>query len=161
VSSASRSNHPLCPGCGYDLVATVHAGRPVCPECGCDYRAIERERQPRTPVALALLVKTALCTPALAIVFAIMKPVTATVSFWLVVLIFALTGFGLAVVVLRNLSAAVLAVPVVWLIVTAAIALLAAVTRTIPDWPSLAVMYAVAAFASLWIVREMLLPGPH
>ena len=29
--------HPLCPECGYDLVATVDAGHRVCPECGCEF----------------------------------------------------------------------------------------------------------------------------
>ncbi|UCD73856.1 MAG: hypothetical protein JSV91_08655 [Phycisphaerales bacterium] len=29
--------HPLCPECGYDLIATVEAGRRICPECGCEF----------------------------------------------------------------------------------------------------------------------------
>lgn len=29
--------HPLCPNCGYDLVATVEAGRTICPECGHEF----------------------------------------------------------------------------------------------------------------------------
>jgi predicted RNA-binding Zn-ribbon protein involved in translation (DUF1610 family) len=30
----TTSRHPLCPSCGYDLVATIDAGKRICPECG-------------------------------------------------------------------------------------------------------------------------------
>ena len=30
-------HHPECPKCGYDLVATVEAGRTICPECGYEF----------------------------------------------------------------------------------------------------------------------------
>lgn len=29
-----KRRHPLCPACGYDLVATLAADKRVCPECG-------------------------------------------------------------------------------------------------------------------------------
>jgi hypothetical protein len=38
--------HPLCPGCGYDLVGTVAEDRRVCPECG---RAFTRDELRRAP----------------------------------------------------------------------------------------------------------------
>jgi len=40
--------HPLCPGCGYDLSATVDAGHRICPECGYEFelRELDRERRP-------------------------------------------------------------------------------------------------------------------
>jgi 4-hydroxybenzoate polyprenyltransferase len=37
-------HHPLCPNCGYDLVATIDAGRNVCPECGCEFEGHELKR---------------------------------------------------------------------------------------------------------------------
>jgi hypothetical protein len=32
-----RRRHPLCPACGYDLVATVAASKRICPECGAAF----------------------------------------------------------------------------------------------------------------------------
>ena len=37
--------HPLCPNCGYDLVATIEAGHRVCPECGCEFEPAELDYQ--------------------------------------------------------------------------------------------------------------------
>jgi hypothetical protein len=37
-------HHPLCPECGYDLVATMDAGRNVCPECGRQFEPHEVRR---------------------------------------------------------------------------------------------------------------------
>jgi len=39
--------HPLCPNCGYDLIATVDAGRTICPECGYEFEAHELKRDVR------------------------------------------------------------------------------------------------------------------
>jgi hypothetical protein len=60
--------HPLCPGCGYDLSATVDAGHRICPECGCAFELheLDHERRPGdwTParglrnIAAWLLLKT-------------------------------------------------------------------------------------------------------
>jgi hypothetical protein len=36
--------HPICPDCGYDLVATIEAGRRVCPECGIEFELGELGR---------------------------------------------------------------------------------------------------------------------
>ena len=36
--------HPLCPECGYDLVATIDAGRRICPECGRQFEPHEVKR---------------------------------------------------------------------------------------------------------------------
>ncbi|MCI0675368.1 MAG: hypothetical protein L0Y42_06270 [Phycisphaerales bacterium] len=43
----ARLRHPLCPGCGYDLVATVQAGRRRCPECGDEFELDELRHQVR------------------------------------------------------------------------------------------------------------------
>ena len=40
--------HPLCPECGYDLVATVDAGRRICPECGCEFELSDLAHQSRS-----------------------------------------------------------------------------------------------------------------
>lgn len=39
--------HPLCPGCRYDLVATVDVGGRVCPECGEEFEPHELLREVR------------------------------------------------------------------------------------------------------------------
>lgn len=39
------AHHPLCPECGYDLVATVESGGRVCPECGFKFELHELRRQ--------------------------------------------------------------------------------------------------------------------
>jgi hypothetical protein len=43
VGHTSR-RHPICPGCGYDLVATIAANRRTCPECGCGFEPNELRR---------------------------------------------------------------------------------------------------------------------
>jgi hypothetical protein len=63
--------HPLCPDCGYDLVATIDAGRNVCPECGGEFEEQELKRAllpedwtlPRGlgRAATALLLRAAVC----------------------------------------------------------------------------------------------------
>src|SRR5687768_5415628 len=37
--------HPLCPYCGYDLVATVADGKRICPECGSDFALSDLQYQ--------------------------------------------------------------------------------------------------------------------
>src|SRR6185436_13617232 len=32
-----KRRHPLCPACGYDLVASIAANKRVCPECGEEF----------------------------------------------------------------------------------------------------------------------------
>ena len=39
--------HPLCPSCGYDLVATTRRGGRVCSECGCEFELHELKREVR------------------------------------------------------------------------------------------------------------------
>jgi len=63
--------HPLCPNCGYDLVATIDAGRTVCPECGCEFEPHEVRRAVRPEdwtlgrglrrAAAVLLLRAVLC----------------------------------------------------------------------------------------------------
>jgi ribosomal protein S27AE len=36
--------HPICPRCGYDLVATIAAERRTCPECGYEFELGELRR---------------------------------------------------------------------------------------------------------------------
>ena len=73
IGHTSR-RHPLCPHCGYDLVATVADEGRVCPECGREFR---REELPRAPapdewtpargllrLVLAVTVRSAVCLPA-------------------------------------------------------------------------------------------------
>jgi hypothetical protein len=42
-----NARHPLCPSCGYDLVATIDAGNRVCPECGLEFQLDELDREVR------------------------------------------------------------------------------------------------------------------
>jgi hypothetical protein len=42
-----QQRHPLCPGCKYDLVATVQANRRVCPECGYEFEMYELSGEKR------------------------------------------------------------------------------------------------------------------
>ena len=63
--------HPLCPSCGYDLVATIDAGRNVCPECGHEFEPHELKhallpedwtlRRGLGRAAAALLLRAVLC----------------------------------------------------------------------------------------------------
>ncbi len=39
------SHHPLCPSCGYDLVAAANDHKIVCPECGSDFEPHELKRR--------------------------------------------------------------------------------------------------------------------
>jgi hypothetical protein len=43
IGHTSR-RHPVCPGCGYDLVATIADGKRTCPECGCEFDLGELRR---------------------------------------------------------------------------------------------------------------------
>jgi hypothetical protein len=43
----TTKRHPLCPECGYDLVATIADGRDVCPECGFQFEMHELVREVR------------------------------------------------------------------------------------------------------------------
>jgi hypothetical protein len=43
----TTQRHPTCPECGYDLVATVDAGRNVCPECGYEFGPQDLVREVR------------------------------------------------------------------------------------------------------------------
>ncbi|MDY7110090.1 MAG: hypothetical protein SYC29_15775 [Planctomycetota bacterium] len=66
-----RRRHPLCPECGYDLVATIDAGRNVCPECGFQFQPHELKHallpedwtlgRGLLRAALVLLLRAALC----------------------------------------------------------------------------------------------------
>jgi hypothetical protein len=42
-----NARHPLCPSCGYDLVATIDANNRVCPECGLEFQLDELDREVR------------------------------------------------------------------------------------------------------------------
>jgi len=67
----TSTRHPLCPNCGYDLVATVDAGGTVCPECGYAFELHELGREVRPDdwtlarglrrLALALGVRVVAC----------------------------------------------------------------------------------------------------
>ena len=43
----TSNRHPLCPECGYDLVATVAQDRRTCPECGREFEIHELRREVR------------------------------------------------------------------------------------------------------------------
>jgi ribosomal protein S27AE len=41
----AKRRHPLCPSCGYDLVATIHEGKWICPECGEEFNLDDVRRE--------------------------------------------------------------------------------------------------------------------
>ncbi len=52
-----KRRHPLCPACGYDLVATLAADKRVCPECGEGFSPsqLDWERRPGDWTALTAI----------------------------------------------------------------------------------------------------------
>ena len=165
----------MCPDCGYDLLGSVDARRRVCPECGYEFTLDELSRRRRkgdwTPAlgyrraVTSLLVKSLMSLPVCMGLLWLVTPALASPPYWGVALILAVGGFVLGFVLCLNLAAyagftgpwlAVLAVGSAWSIVVAA-AGISHTFRPLPGWSALYVDMIVAAFASLWIVKGLIL----
>ncbi len=167
----------MCPDCGYDLLGSVDARRRVCPECGYEFTLGELARRGHkgdwTPAlayrraVTALLVKSLVSLPVCTGLLWMVTPALGSPPYWGVVLVLAIAGFVLGFVLSMNLAAyagfvgpwlAVLAVGCAWSIVVAA-AGISHTFRPLPGWFALYAEMTVGAFASLWIVKEILLDG--
>ena len=175
MERSNSRHHPLCPDCGYDLLGSVDARRRVCPECGYEFTLVELSQRgrkgdwTRAPghrrAVTALLVKSLASLPVCTVLLWLVTPALASPPYWGVVLVLAVAGFVLGFALCVNLAAyagcvgpwlAVLAMGSAWAIVGAA----AGISHWFRPLPGLMALYAqmtVGAFASLWIVKAIIL----
>jgi len=167
--------HPLCPDCGYDLVGSVRGGGRVCPECGCDFTIGELARATRqnwTPAigyrraVTSMIIKSLIILPVCTGLLWIVTPALSAPRYWGVVLVLALAGFVLGFIVCRNLvertglatpMLGLVAAAFVWLDVIAAASISHFLLRSLPDFSAFYAQMTVAIFASLWILKEIIL----
>ncbi len=177
MKASAERHHPLCPDCGYDLLGTVAGGTRICPECGASFTLAELAQGPKeiwttakgyrravTVLAVRSLVCLGVCTGLAMLV----TPALYSPPYWGAVLILSLAGFALGFILCFNLSAhtglsgprlAPVAVGFAWGIVIVAVVISHLLLRSLPDWPAAYAQATVAAFATLWIVKEMILDG--
>ena len=177
MKASAERHHPLCPDCGYDLLGTVAGGGRVCPECGVSFtlaELAEGRTETWTPAkgyrraATVLAVRSLVCLPVCTGLAMLVTPALYSPPYWGAVLILSIAGFALGFILCFNLSAHTglsgpMLVPVAagcaWGIVIAAVVISHLVLRPLPDWPAVYAQTTVAAFATLWIVKEMILDG--
>ncbi len=168
---------PKCPKCGYDLTGTLAAERTICPECGVDFevsrmRSVEvREDLWNTArgvqqIVLAMAMRAVVSILVLAAAFFVLIPALASPPYWKIVLLLSVTGIGLGVAIMWELPLptrgfrlmmACLALVAAWCCPFVAAGLASALRPA--GWLGVMVLVApTAAFATLWIARDVLLP---
>jgi hypothetical protein len=175
VSSSAERQHPLCLDCGYDLLGTVAGGGRVCPECGVSFtlaELAEGRKEVWTPAhgcrraVTVLTVRSLFCAPVCIGLAMLATPAFYSPPYWGVILILAIAGFGLGLVLCLNLRAhtglagpmlAAITAGFAWGIVIDAVAVSHFFLRPLPGWSAAYAQATVAAFATLWIVKEMIL----
>jgi hypothetical protein len=167
--------HPLCSDCGYDLVGSVRGGGRVCPECGCDYtigqlaRALQQNWTPAIGYRRAvtsLVIKSLIILPVCTGLLWLVTPALAASRYWGVVLVLAIAGFVLGYIACLNLvertglaspMLGLVAAAFIWLDVLAAAGISHFAFRPLPDLSALYAQMTVAIFASIWILKEVIL----
>ncbi len=177
MKASAERHHPLCLDCGYDLLGTVQGGGRVCPECGVSFtlaELAEGRTATWTPaygyrrVVTILAVRSLVCLPVCTGLAMLVTPALYSPPYWGVVLILSIAGFGLGFVLCFDLPAharldspmlAVVPAVFAWGIVIAAVAISHLLLLPLPGWAAVYAQTTVAAFATLWIVKEMILDG--
>ncbi len=177
MKASAERHHPPCPDCGYDLLGTVQAGGRVCPECGVSFtlaELAEGREEIWTPAygyrraVTILAARSLVCLPVCTGLAMLVTPALHSPPYWGAVLILSIAGFGLGFVLCFNLSAhtglsgprlAPVAVGLAWGIVIVAVVISHLLLLPLPGWSAAYAQTTVAAFATLWIVKEMILDG--
>ena len=177
MKASAERHHPLCPDCGYDLLGTVAGGTRICPECGASFTLAELAQGPKEIWTMAkgyrravtvLAVRSLVCLGVCTGLAMLVTPALYTPPYWGVVLILSIAGFGLGLVLCFDLPAharldgpmlAVVPAVFAWGIVIAAVAISHLLLLPLPGWAAVYAQTTVAAFATLWIVKEMILDG--
>jgi len=168
--------HPLCPGCRYDLVATVQANKRVCPECGYQFTLNELIRAPQKgewslatglrQALLAIVIRSIVVLPFWAAFVWLVAPVVEMFPFdpfamGGVALIFIVPGVAIGHVISRRLNDIAGCQSLLFTALAAAFEVaiaiggvkIAEIWRPMPNWGGFVAMCATL-YAALWTLRN-------